>query len=220
LPRAIIFGLLAITIIYTLVNIAYLTTFDMETVLNSKTIASDTLGVYFGEWGGIVASIGVLVSILGALNGVMMAGSRVAYQLGMEYRLPFSRALQTLSSKSKTPIGGLVWMSVLAILWALTGQYGLLADVGVFGSWIFYVLSFIAVILLRKRQPDLVRPYKVPLYPFLPIVAIVGGVYFLVSSLITNPGVSLFAVFIVSLGIPVYYATRYFYRDEVVLFED
>ncbi|MGL5916747.1 MAG: amino acid permease, partial [Culicoidibacterales bacterium] len=155
LPRAIIFGLLAITIIYTLVNIAYLTTFDMETVLNSKTIASDTLGVYFGEWGGIVASIGVLVSILGALNGVMMAGSRVAYQLGMEYRLPFSRALQTLSSKSKTPIGGLVWMSVLAILWALTGQYGLLADVGVFGSWIFYVLSFIAVILLRKRQPDL-----------------------------------------------------------------
>ncbi|MGL5531723.1 MAG: amino acid permease, partial [Culicoidibacterales bacterium] len=167
LPRAIIFGLLAITLIYTLVNIAYLTTFDMETVLASSTIASDTLGVYFGDWGGIVASIGVLVSILGALNGVMMAGSRVAYQLGVEYRLPFSRSLQKLSRENKTPVGGLIWTSIIAILWALTGQYGLLADVGVFGSWIFYVLSFIAVISLRKTQPELVRPYKVPLYPFL-----------------------------------------------------
>ncbi|MGL4972418.1 MAG: amino acid permease [Culicoidibacterales bacterium] len=220
LPRAIIFGLLAITLIYTLVNIAYLTTFDMETVLASSTIASDTLGVYFGDWGGIVASIGVLVSILGALNGVMMAGSRVAYQLGVEYRLPFSRSLQKLSRENKTPVGGLIWTSIIAILWALTGQYGLLADVGVFGSWIFYVLSFIAVISLRKTQPELVRPYKVPLYPFLPIVAIIGGVYFLVSSLITNPGVSLFAIFMVSLGIPVYYGLRYFYKHEVVVFED
>lgn len=215
LPRAIIFGLLAITVIYTLVNIAYLTTFDMERVLNSSTIAADTLGVYFGEFGGILASIGVLVSILGALNGVLMAGSRVAYQLGMEYRLPFSRSLQKLSPQAKTPVGGIIWMGIIAILWSLTGQFGFLADVGVFGSWIFYVFSFIGVIVLRKTHPHLVRPYKVPLYPFLPIVAILGGMYFLTSSLISSTATSLFALVMVLIGIPVYYGLRFFYRNEL-----
>ncbi|MGL5296680.1 MAG: amino acid permease [Culicoidibacterales bacterium] len=216
LPKAIIFGLLTITVVYTLVNIAYLTTFSMENVLASSTIAADTLGVYFGSAGTVIANIGVLVSVFGALNGMLMAGSRVVYQLGTEYRLPFSRSLQKLSKESKTPIGGLIWVSVFTILCASTGQFGALADIGVFGSWIFYIFAFVAVIVLRKTHPHLVRPYKVPLYPVLPIIAIIGGVYFLVSTIITSPSISFFAIFMVLIGIPVYFALRVFYKDELL----
>lgn len=217
LPKAIIIGLFTITIVYTLVNIAYLTTFSTADVLASKTIAADTLGVYFGDWGAIIANIGVLVSIFGALNGVLMAGSRTVYQLGTEYRLPFSRTLQKLSAGSQTPIWGVIWVSVIAMLWAFTGKFGMLADVGVFGSWIFYIFAFFAVFVLRKNQPDLVRPYKVPWYPFLPIVAILGGFYFLISSLINDPQTSFFAIGMVLIGLPVYYGLRYFYRNELTM---
>lgn len=216
LPRAIIGGLLIITIVYTLVNVAYLMTFSASDVLNSTTIAADTLGVYFGDFGAMIANIGILVSVLGALNGVLVAGSRTAYQLGKEFKLPFSRSLQRITHHSQAPIGGLIAMTIISILWTSSGQYFFLSDVGNIGSWIFYIIAFFAVIVLRRKQPELVRPYKVPLYPLLPIISILGGLYFLGSIFYfdftqSNGFLTLIALGIVFAGIPVYYGTQRYY---------
>ena len=95
-------------------------------------------------------------------------------------------------------------MAVLSCLYALSGQFNLLTDLAIFAVWAFYTLTFIGVIKLRKTQPDLKRPYKVPLYPIIPIIAIVGGVFVVVSTLITQPKNSIVGLIITLIGLPVY----------------
>ena len=76
-------------------------------------------------------------------------------------------------------------IAVLASIYALTGQFNLLTDLTVFTIWIFYVLTFIGVIKLRKDRPELQRPYKVPLYPIIPAIAIIGGLFVIINQLLT-----------------------------------
>ena len=99
-------------------------------------------------------------------------------------------------------------MGVIAMLYALSGQFNLLTDLSMFAIWSFYVLTFVGVILLRKNQPDLPRPYKVPLYPFIPIVAIAGGLFVVINQLLfagmTNTLISLGGIIITLIGLPLY----------------
>ena len=99
-------------------------------------------------------------------------------------------------------------MGVVSVLYALTGQFNLLTDLSMFAVWSFYVLTFIGVFKLRKDQPNLERPYKVPLYPFIPMIAIAGGLFVVVSQLLlsgfTNTMISLGGVVITLIGLPIY----------------
>jgi APA family basic amino acid/polyamine antiporter len=90
----------------------------------------------------------------------------------------------------------------------IVGSFDLLTDMLIFVMWIFNVLIFYAVIKLRRTQPDLVRPYKVPLYPFLPVVAILGGIFVLVTTIIDQPILATTGIVITLLGIPVYLVTK------------
>ena len=99
-------------------------------------------------------------------------------------------------------------MAVLASLYALSGQFNLLSDLSMFAVWSFYVLTFVGVIKLRKTQPNLHRPYKVPLYPIIPITAILGGSFVVLNQLLfagmTNTLISLGGVVITLIGLPIY----------------
>lgn len=95
-------------------------------------------------------------------------------------------------------------IAIIASIYALTGQFNLLSDLTVFAVWVFYVLTFIGVILLRKRKPNLYRPYRVPLYPIIPLVAIVGGGFVVVNQLLTSPIISLGGIIITLVGFPIY----------------
>ena len=99
-------------------------------------------------------------------------------------------------------------MAVLASLYALSGQFDLLTDLSMFAIWSFYVLTFIGVIKLRKSQPDLYRPYKVPMYPVIPCIAIAGGLFVVLNQLLfagmTNTIISLAGVVVTLIGLPLY----------------
>lgn len=90
----------------------------------------------------------------------------------------------------------------------IVGSFDLLTDMLIFVMWIFNVLIFYAVIKLRHTQPDLVRPYKVPLYPFLPVIAILGGIFVLVTTIIDQPILATTGIVITLLGIPFYLVTK------------
>ena len=101
----------------------------------------------------------------------------------------------------------------LGMSYALSGQFNLLTDLAVFAVWVFYVLTFIGVIKLRKDQPNLHRPYKVPMYPVIPLVAILGGLFVVVNQLafsgMKNTVIALGGVIITLIGLPVYsYTTK------------
>lgn len=88
------------------------------------------------------------------------------------------------------------------------GGFDLLTDMLVFVIWIFYTLTFIAVYILRKREPDLKRPYKVPFLPFVLSIAIIGGIFIVVNTLMTQTILAFWGIGLTLIGLPVYYMLR------------
>lgn len=140
-----------------------------------------------------------------------MSGSRVAFHLADTKTLPFSNVLGKLNG-NLVPSNSIILIGFLACLYSLIGQFNLLTDLAVFSCWIFYTLTFYCVIVLRKKMPDAERKYKVPCYPLIPILAIVSGLYVIVSQLFMSGTratiMSLASIGITLIGLPVYLAVK------------
>ncbi|MEG2058163.1 MAG: amino acid permease, partial [Romboutsia sp.] len=135
--------------------------------------------------------------------GYLLTGPRIPYALSKERLIPGSKILSKVN-KGSSPYNAIWLVSILACIYALTGQFNLLSDLTIFAIWVFYVLTFIGVIILRKSKPNLARPYKVPGYPVIPIIAILGGVFVVINQLITSPLISLGGIIITIIGLPIY----------------
>ncbi|MBO0474343.1 amino acid permease [Enterococcus ureasiticus] len=204
LPKAIFLGLTFITIVYVLINLVFLKTLPIEQLSGNLNAASDASNQIFGLFGGKLVTIGILISVYGALNGYTMTGIRVPYALALEEMIPFSKQFQKLSKKFVVPyIAGIVQFSIAAIMMFL-GSFDLLTDMLVFVMWLFSLLIFAAVLILRKKEPKLNRPYKVPFYPVIPIIAIFGGLFILVTTLFTQTLLASIGIGVTLLGVPVY----------------
>ena len=208
LPRAIIGGLFFVMAVYVVINIAYLFVLPASALAATPTPATDVATILFGAIGGKIITIGILVSIFGTLNGNILTGMRVPYALALENRLPGSKWLAKLNPKTSTPIYCGVLIGIIAIIMTMMGNFNQLTDLLVFVLWIFYVMTFIAVIVLRRTKPDLKRPYRVPLYPIVPIIAIIGGLYIIINTMITQPLNVGLGLVLTILGLPIYYARR------------
>ena len=205
LPKAIVGGLSLVMAVYVVINLAYLWVLPADQLMNYASPASAVAEQIFGPMGGKFVTVGILVSVFGALNGYLLTGPRITYTLGAAKTLP---AMLGKLSKNGSPVNATLAMAVLSCLYALSGQFNLLTDLSIFAVWVFYTLTFIGVIKLRKDQPNLHRPYKVPLYPIVPIVAIACGVFVVVNQLflsgMTNTMISLGGLVITLIGLPVY----------------
>ena len=203
LPKAIVGGLSLVMAVYLAINIAYLWVVPASELANVTSPASLVATKVFGAIGGKVISIGILISVFGTLNGYLLTGPRVAYALSKDGLLPGSKVLSKVN-KGSSPYNAIFLIAIIASIYALTGQFNLLSDLTVFAVWVFYVLTFIGVILLRKRKPDLKRPYRVPLYPVIPLIAILGGSFVVINQLFTSPVISLGGIIITIIGFPIY----------------
>ena len=210
LPKAIVGGLSLVMAVYVVINLAYLWVLPADQLAQYASPASAVAEQIFGPMGGKFVTVGILVSVFGALNGYLLTGPRITYTLGANKTLP--AALGKLSANG-SPVNATLAMAILACLYALSGQFNLLTDLSIFAVWVFYTLTFIGVIKLRKDQPNLHRPYKVPLYPIVPIIAIACGIFVVVNQLflsgMTNTMISLGGLVITLIGLPVYsYMTK------------
>ena len=203
LPMAIVGGVSVITAIYFIINLAYLWVLPADELAATAAPATAVARAIFGDIGGTLITIGIMISCFGTCNGFLMSGSRVTYAMAEGGKLPWGTRLSKLN-KAKTPANSIIFTGVISCLFALTGKYNLLTDLGVFSSWIFYTLTFIAVIAYRKQKPDLERSYKVPLYPVIPILAIASGLFVIANQLATSTLYSLGSIAITLVGLPVY----------------
>lgn len=203
LPKAIVGGLSLVMAVYLAINVAYLWVAPASSLANVTSPASLVATKLFGPIGGKLISAGILISVFGTLNGYLLTGPRVVYALTKEKLLPGSKILSKVN-KGGSPYNSILLISILACIYALTGQFNLLSDLTIFAVWVFYVLTFIGVIILRKTKPDLYRPYKVPGYPVIPIIAILGGAFVVINQLITSPMISLGGILITIIGLPIY----------------
>lgn len=119
-------------------------------------------------------------------------------------RPPFSNWFSKLSKSGNMPTNGGILMLVISIVMICSGQFNQLTDLIVFVIWIFNTLTFVAVIKLRRTNPELVRPYKVPFYPVVPLIAILVGFYIILNTLYVQPLNAGLGLLLTLLGIPVY----------------
>ena len=210
LPKAIVGGLSLVMGVYVVINLAYLWVLPASELAKYDSPASAVAEVLFGSIGGKIINVGILVSVFGCINGYLLTGPRITYTLGKQKTIP---VIFGKLNKNDVPANATLLMAVLSALYALSGQFNLLSDLAMFAVWSFYVLTFIGVMKLRKTHPNLNRPYKVPLYPIIPLIAIFSGLFVVLNQLLfagaKSTMMSLGGVVITLIGLPVYsYMTK------------
>lgn len=206
LPKAIVGGVAMIMAVYVIINLAYLWVLPADVMMNLESPASAVAMQIFGDMGGKFVSVGIMISAGGACNGFILAGSRTAYYMAEQGDLPCSKALSKISGTG-VPINCIFLVAVLGAIFALSGQFDMLTNLGTFAGWVFYTLTFAAVMAYRKQAPDVERTYKVPLYPIIPLIAIVSGCYVLINQLfmcgMQTSMIAAAGIVVVLLGLPV-----------------
>jgi APA family basic amino acid/polyamine antiporter len=205
LSRAIIVGLTIITIIYILVNYTFMTVLPFKEIMGNQNTAFYASMKLFGKIGGKIVTVGILISVYGAINGFTLAGIRVPYILAKAGDLPFSGHIGQTNVNTGVPTISALIILGNSLVMILLGTFDLLTDMLVFVMWGFTTLVSIAVIILRLREPKLNRPYIVPWYPIVPVISIGGGLFIVIATLINQPVLSLIGIGLTMLGLPVYY---------------
>ncbi|RMC47634.1 APC family permease [Lactobacillus sp. ESL0228] len=204
LAKAIIWGLFGVTVIYTLLNWSFIKIVPWNQIVGNQATALLTSQKLFGNFGSIIISAGILVSIFGAINGHLLLGSRLPYVLGKEGKLPSSKFFGQLNKQTSVPTNSMLFECVIATIMIFSGTFDSLTNMLVYVSWIFSILLFIGVLILRRRQPDLKRPYKTPWYPLPPILATCGALFIVISTTLTQPVLALIGILLTLSGLPVY----------------
>ena len=205
LSRAIILGLSAITLIYVLINYTFMTVLPIDQLVNNNNAAFQASMKLFGQFGGKLVTIGILISVYGAVNAFMLTGMRTPYILAQDNLLPFSNKIGKANIHTGVPVIGALIVDAIAIIMILLGNFNVLTDMLVFVMWTFNTMLSIAVVILRKREPELKLPFKVPWYPIIPLISVIGGVFIVVSTIINQFVLSLIGIVLTLLGLPIYY---------------
>lgn len=205
MPKAIILGLCIVMLAYLAVNFAMLHVLPAQQIVEmGQNAAGNAAGILFGDMGGKLLSIGIIISIFGTLNGFVLATARIPFAMAIRGQLPGSSYLSKVNPSFGTPINAMLLEVGIAFLLMLSGDADRLTDIAMFIVWVFYMSGFFAVFIMRKRNPLAQRSYSVPLYPFIPAVAIAGSLYILGSTLMSNPLDSLYSLCVAGIGFPIY----------------
>ena len=208
LPKAIILGITAVLVIYTLITIGILKFLPANLIHRLGENATAYLATKaFGAIGGKLLSAGIIISMMGTLNGKMITFPRIVYAMARRGDLPFSRFLSFVTPKGKSPVVATLFIVALATVMMFFFDPDHLSDLCVFTVYCFYLLVFFGIFILRKKNKE-PRPFSTPLYPLVPIIAIAGGIFVLVSEVFNDPAGVLLFIGIVIVGLPIFYAVK------------
>lgn len=206
LPRALIGGTASVLVIYLLTNLAYFYVLSPSEVASSDRVAATMMRSILGSAGAGAVSIVAMISMFGALNGILLSGARVPYAAARD-RL-FFRALGHVHPVHCTPSVSILAISAWAALLVLSGRFEQLFTYVIFSEWLLYGMTAAAVIVLRKKRPGLMRPYRTPGYPVVPVLFVLVAACLLISTLIQSPRESLMGLGLVLAGLPFFFYWR------------
>lgn len=212
IPLSLFLGTVIVIVVYLFVNLAFMYVMPIEQMATSKLVAADVANYAMGAIGGGFVAVAVMISTFGTSNGTIMASSRVYY--AMSKRGMFFNTIGKVHPRFRTPHNALLLQCVWTCLLVISGTFDTLTDMLIFVSWIFYALGAYGVFILRKKMPDVERPYKVWGYPWVPAIFIIFATFFVFLTIyqdITNyiNGDtyiinSVLGLVLVALGIPLY----------------
>jgi APA family basic amino acid/polyamine antiporter len=202
IPRSLLIGVVVVTVCYIGLNAVYLRVLPIEKVMSSTRVAADTFEVLIGTGGAGVISALVMFSAFGALNGIIMMGPRVYYQIAQSSPAFgwFNHLHPTYQTPDRAILLQAVWSSVLV----MTGSYRALFTRVIYTEWVFFALLAIAVVLLRRR-PGYTPAWRMPLVPLAPVVFAIVSVMIVINQIRADLTNSAIGLAIVASGVPAYY---------------
>ena len=206
LPLGILIGLAVVIIIYILANLAYLYVLPTSAIAGSKRVAADAMLVAVGPAGATIISIIILFSILGAANQNILCSPRVYFAMAKDKL--FFEGIAKVHPRYLSPHISIIAISLWSIVLSLSGTFEQLFTYVIFGEWIFFGLTVAAVFVLRKKRPELPRPYKTWGYPVTPAIFVLAAFLISLNSLIKTFWNSMAGLGIILLGIPAYFYWR------------
>jgi APA family basic amino acid/polyamine antiporter len=202
-PRAIVIGTASLVGIYLFANVGYLAALGTEGVAASNRVAAEAVGAIVGPAAAKLIAGVILVSIFSATNGLTISAPRVYYAMAKDGL--FFRTLANVHPGYGTPAVSIVAGTAWAMVLAASGTFEQLLTYVVFVGWIFYALGAACVFVLRRTQPDAPRPFRVPGYPWTPLLFIIAAVALVGNTIATQPARAAVGIGVVLLGVPVYY---------------
>jgi APA family basic amino acid/polyamine antiporter len=203
LPKALVYGTGAVVLIYLMTNFAYFHVLSASEVAGTDRVAAAMMQRVLGGWGANAVSVAAMISIFAALNGSILSGSRVPYALARDGY--FFRAFAAVHDRHATPGFSIIALSAWACVLVLSGRYDQLLTLVIFPSWILYGMATASVIVLRRKRPNLERPYKTVGYPVVPVLFVLVAALLLYFTLRNSPRESLLGLALIVAGFPFYW---------------
>ena len=223
-PLSLIYGTLLISVIYLLTNFVYIKILPLSgspvgaDVLSrgiqfatDDRVATSAMSVVFGDYAAVIMAIFIMVSTFGCNHGLILAGPRVYYAMAKD-GLFFKKVGEI--NKKGVPGFALAVQGVWAVLLCLSGTYSDLLDYVIFAVLIFFTLTILGIFILRKKRPDIPRPYRAFGYPVIPAIYIATTIVIMIILLIYKPDYTFPGLGIVLIGIPVFYFWRKYNKND------
>jgi APA family basic amino acid/polyamine antiporter len=202
MPRAFVFGVLIVTLVYVLTSATFVYLVPMDQVTSGQAFAAQVGEVLFGRTGGQVFSVFVIVAVLGSLAAIIMSAPRVYFAMARDGL--FFPAASAVHPRFKTPARCIALQAVLATVLVLSGTFEQIISYFFFVVLVFIALTVVGIFILRRRNPTAAE-YSTPGYPLTPVVFILLVLLMLVLLAVGQPKQSFLGVGVVALGVPVYY---------------
>jgi len=191
-----------VTMIYLIVNAAFLWVLPMDALASTASVAADVMELVVGPVGGVIVAVLVMVATFSAANASLMFAPRCFFAMARD-GLFFPR-VAAVHPRYQTPHVATLLTAALALFYITLRGFEELVSAFVLGAWPFYVLAVAGMMRLRRRAPDLQRPYRVWGYPWVPLAFIVSGTGVLVAGFFAQPWTSVLGLAVILTGLPVY----------------
>lgn len=203
LPLGLALGLAAAIAVYVLAVLAYTRVLSVAEIAGTERVAALAAERVLGAAGGKFIAFAILMSIVGGLNGWSMAAPRIFFAQARDGL--FFRQFAAIHPKFETPYISIVMFGAWSALLAVTGTYETLASYAMFAAWVFYALTCLGVIVLRKTQPTRERPYRMTGYPVTLLIFALVAIGFVINTFIATPGPAIIGSLFIASGVPAYY---------------
>ena len=203
IPKAMMIGTMVVTLVYLLINLAFIFLLPIEQMAASKAIAADAIGGFF-SWGGTFIALLIVLSTFGTIGIFTMSAPRIYFAMSRDK--VFFNFLGKLHPKYGTPLNAIVFQSLWAIILILFWQrFESLIKYVVFMDWIFMTLAAISIFVFRKKLPNVDRPYKTIGYPIIPLIFILISIWFLVYTLVGKANEAFAGLGVTAVGLLFYF---------------
>jgi APA family basic amino acid/polyamine antiporter len=202
-PLGLFIGMAAVIFLYIVANLAYLWVMPIGKIAGSERVAADAMNLAIGPVGASIISFVILFSIMGAANQNVLCSPRVYFAMANDGL--FFKNVAAVHPRFLTPHVSIIAIGSWSLILSLSGTFEQLLTYVIFGQWIFFGLCVAAVIILRRKKPDLPRPYKTWGYPVTPVIFVIAALYITVNSLINEFWNAMAGLGIIVLGLPFFF---------------